>query len=54
MAKDIVRKVTSADCGVGLEREIPYDDVDAHMTNEPNVPLVIFTADCVPIFSDIS
>ncbi len=48
--KDYVRKVTSEDCGIGITRPIPYDDVDAHMTDESNVPLVIFSADCVPIF----
>lgn len=48
--KDRVRKVTAADCGTGILRPIPYDDVDAHMTNEPNVPLLIFSADCVPVF----
>lgn len=48
--KDFVRKVTAEDCGIGITRAIPYDDVDAHMTNESNVPLVIFSADCVPVF----
>lgn len=48
--KDRVRKATAADCGTGILRPIPYDDVDAHMTNEPNVPLLIFSADCVPVF----
>ncbi len=45
-----VRRVTAEDCGIGLFRPIPYDDVDAHMTNEPGVALVIFGSDCVPIY----
>lgn len=48
--KDRVRKVTAEDCGTGILRPVFYDDVDAHMTNEPNVPLLIFSADCVPVF----
>ncbi len=48
--KNFVRKVTADDCGTGILRPIFYDDVDAHMTNEPNVPLLIFGADCVPLF----
>ncbi len=45
-----VRKVTAEDRGIGLLRPIPFDDIDAHMTNEPNVALVIFGSDCVPIY----
>ncbi len=45
-----VRKVTKEDRGIGLFRPIPYDDVDAHMTNECGVGLVIFGSDCVPIY----
>ncbi len=48
--KALVRKVTADDRGIGLLRSIPYDDVDAHMTNEPGVGLVIFGSDCVPIY----
>lgn len=45
-----VRKVTKADCGNGITRENAFADIDALMTNEPGVPLTIFTADCVPVF----
>lgn len=48
--KALVRKVTAEDRGIGLFRPISYDDVDAHMTDEPGVGLVIFGSDCVPIY----
>ncbi len=45
-----VRCVTSEDAGCGVMRERTYDEVDALVTNEPELPLVILTADCVPLF----
>jgi len=45
-----VRPVTSADAGCGVARERTYDEVDGLVTNEPDLPLVILTADCVPLF----
>lgn len=45
---DIIRKVTRADCGYGLEREADYV-ADGLITNEPGVTLVCFSADCTPI-----
>lgn len=44
-----VRKVTRSDCGKGVVRERDYDDVDALITNEPEIVLGIFMADCVPV-----
>lgn len=44
-----VRKVTEADAGKGVLRERDYDAVDALITNVANIPLVIHTADCVPV-----
>ena len=40
-----VRLCTAADCGKGLVRERDYT-ADALITNEPNLPLVVFSADC--------
>ena len=45
-----VQKVTEADVGNGFFSENRFEDADALMTNERNVPLVIFTSDCVPVF----
>ncbi len=51
---DNVLYVTSADAGKGVFKERDYTDVDALVTDEKNLPLVIHTADCVPVsFSDI-
>ncbi len=48
--KTNVRIAGSADYGMGYCRERTYAEVDAHITNEPGVPLVVFGADCVPLF----
>ena len=45
-----VRRITAADKGKGVLRERGYSDVDGLITNESNIPLVIFGADCVPVF----
>lgn len=48
-----VRYVTEADHGKGVLRERDYTDVDALITDIPETPLVIHTADCVPVaFAD--
>lgn len=44
-----VRVVTKEDCGKGYCRERDYTAVDALITNEPDVALTVFGADCVPI-----
>ncbi len=44
-----VRYASSADCGKGIFLERDYTDVDALITDEKNLPLVIHTADCVPV-----
>lgn len=46
--KDMVRTVTMADAGKGLFRPIDYE-ADGLITNTPGLPLVVFTADCIPI-----
>jgi len=40
-----VRVCSSADCGKGLSRERDYT-ADALVTDEPHLPLVVFSADC--------
>lgn len=45
-----VRVVSSRDCGYGITREKPYQDVDGLLTNEPGVTLTTFYADCVPLY----
>lgn len=45
-----VRVVTKADCGKGVHRPLDYHDVDGLVTNELEVMLVTFYADCVPIY----
>lgn len=48
-----VRKVGSADCGIGIERPADMASVDGLMTNEPGVTLVTHYADCTPLlFAD--
>lgn len=45
-----VRRVTAADRGKGIFRESDIIGVDALITNEENVVLMTFFADCVPLF----
>lgn len=45
-----VRCVDEKDAGSGVVREREYDDVDALVTNIPNIPLCTLYADCVPLF----
>ena len=44
-----VRRVGKEDRGRGIFREREYTDVDALITNEEDVILTAFSADCVPI-----
>ncbi|MBQ7793564.1 MAG: peptidoglycan editing factor PgeF [Clostridia bacterium] len=46
---DIV-DVTSLDAGNGLWYDNKFESADALVTNEKNLPLVTFFADCVPVF----
>lgn len=45
-----VRGVTRDDCGVGITKPRDLDSVDALVTNEKNVTLVTYYADCTPLF----
>lgn len=48
-----VRIVSKDDCGKGIFKERDYTDIDALITNIPDISLVIHTADCVPLaFAD--
>lgn len=46
----IVRKVTEKDCGIGITKPRDLQSVDALVTNQPNVTLVTYYADCTPIY----
>ena len=45
-----VYKVTEKDAGKGIIRESDIKGIDAFVTNVPNIPIVTFHADCIPVF----
>lgn len=45
-----IRRVTEADAGKGVMRERDYKDVDGLITDAPDLTLVTFFADCVPLY----
>lgn len=45
-----VRRVTSREKGIGITRPRDMQSVDALVTDEPNVTLVTYYADCTPLF----
>lgn len=45
-----IRKVTAADRGKGITCPRDYEDIDGLITNEPEIMLVTYFADCVPLF----
>ncbi len=45
-----VRVVTEQDRGMGFTRPVEYTDVDGLVTNVPDICLVTFYADCVPLY----
>lgn len=45
-----VRRVTAEDRGKGIWRSRDYTDVDGLITNEQNLVLVTYFADCVPLY----
>lgn len=45
-----VRRVTSADRGIGIYKPRDMQSVDALITNEKGVTLVTYYADCTPLF----
>ncbi len=40
---------TEKDCGKGIFKERDYDSIDAVITDQKNIPLVVHSADCVPV-----
>lgn len=46
----VVRHATKQDIGKGIFRERDYSGVDSQITDERGVALVVFGADCVPVF----
>jgi len=42
--------VSEEHCGYGMPGKARFDDVDGLVTNQPNIPLVSFYADCTPLF----
>lgn len=44
-----LRCVDERDAGKGIIRDKDYDDIDGLITDVPNLPLVTFYADCVPL-----
>ncbi|MHB1452471.1 MAG: peptidoglycan editing factor PgeF [Saccharofermentanales bacterium] len=45
-----VRRVFASDRGSGIDRAVPWNDIDGLATNEPGVFLTTFYADCVPLY----
>lgn len=45
-----IRKVTAADKGKGIVKPRDYENVDGLMTDEREIVLVTYYADCVPLF----
>lgn len=48
--KTNIKLVNGTDCGKGLFIPRDFDEIDAFITNTPNVTLVTKYADCVPLF----
>ena len=40
---------TKNDAGKGVYKERDYESIDAIVTNEPNLPIAIHSADCIPV-----
>ena len=45
-----VRVAVEEDAGKGVTRQLDYSEVDGHITNVRGLALMIFYADCVPVF----
>lgn len=46
----VIKKVTGDDIGKGITRESDIIGVDGLVTNERDIPLITFYADCVPLY----
>lgn len=47
--KDNILVAHKSDRGNGIVRPLTHKDIDAQITNEPQVALIVYAADCVPI-----
>ncbi len=47
--KSNILLVTEEDAGDGISRDLTHFEIDAQITNVPGIPLIVYTADCVPI-----
>jgi len=45
-----IRRITKEDMGKGIVRKKDYSGIDGLITNVPNIPLVTYYADCVPLY----
>ena len=45
-----LRRVTSKEAGIGIEKPRDMESVDGLCTNDPGVTLVTYYADCVPLY----
>lgn len=45
-----IRIACAQDKGKGYRRERDYREIDGQITNEENLPLLVFAADCVPLY----
>lgn len=45
-----IKKVTSLDVGKGITIDSDIKNIDGLVTNESNIPLITFFADCVPLY----
>ena len=51
--EDIIRTVTEKDIGKGVITDRDYESVDGLVTDVENIPLCVFSADCIPVlFAD--
>ncbi len=45
-----IRRVTKNECGIGIDKPKDMESIDGLCTNEEGVSLVIYAADCVPLY----
>ncbi len=47
--KTNILSVKEEDAGDGISRDLTHFEIDAQITNIPGIPLIVYSADCVPI-----
>lgn len=45
-----IRRVTKNECGIGIDKPKDMESIDGLCTNDTGVTLVIYAADCVPLY----